>query len=130
MNEIIYGSKIQFRYGGIKSKLDGVGIFYWIASIVGFIICIFLSQRKTIESDELSSFWIGFEVITLAQGIIFSIMFKAAAEVVRLLKKLNELPYGGEISELSFGGYKCNECGASVNQNENICPLCGVSFEV
>lgn len=121
----------QVRTGGIENQLDGVGIFYLIISIIGLIACIILSQDETIKQTGLSSLWIGLAIGVIAQGIIFWILFKAGAEVIRLLKKLNGLPYGGVISETYGSGtqYTCTECGTPVAPNAKFCTNCGVSFE-
>ena len=121
----------QIRDGGIESQLDGVGIFYLVISIIGLIVCIVLSQDETIKQTGLSSFWIGLGIGVIAQGIVFWILFKAGAEVIRLLKKLNGLPYGAVISETAGSGveYTCTECGAPVAPMANYCTHCGVNFE-
>jgi len=121
----------QTRTGGIESKLDGVGIFYLVISIIGFVAFIILSQSEPIKQTGLSSFWIGLGIGVIAQGIIFWILFEAGAEVIRLLKKLNGLPYGGKISETYGNGteYTCTECGTPVAPNAKFCTNCGVNFE-
>ncbi len=121
----------QTRTGGIEGMLNGVGIFYLVISIIGFVACIILSQSETIKQTGLSSFWIGLGIGVIAQGIIFWILFEAGAEAIRLLKKLNGLPYGGKISETYGIGteYTCTECGTPVAPNANFCTNCGVSFE-
>ena len=121
----------QTRTGGIESLLDGVGTFYLTVSIIGLIVCIILSQEETIKQTSLSSFWIGPGIGVIAQGIMLWILFKAAAEVIRLLKKLNGLPYGGVIAEIYGSGtqYTCTECGTPVAPNAKFCANCGVKFE-
>lgn len=121
----------QIRTGGVESKLDGVGAFYLIISILGLIGCIIISQDETVKQTGLSSFWIALGLGAIAQGIIFWILFKAGAEVIRLLKKLNGLPYGGEISETEGDGaeYNCTDCGAPVSQDSKFCTQCGANFE-
>ena len=121
----------QNRSGGIESQQEGIGIFYLIISIISLIVCIFLTKDETIKQTGLSSFWIGLGIGVIAQGIIFWILFKAGAEIIRLLKKLNGLPYGGAISETyaSVTAYTCTECGAPTAPNAKYCTNCGVSFE-
>jgi hypothetical protein len=121
----------QKRTGGVENLLDGVGIFYLIISMIGCVACIILSQDEGIKQTGLSSFWIGLGIGVVAQGIIFWILFQAGAEVIRLLKKLNSLPYGGTISKTYGSGteYTCIECRTPVAQNAKYCTNCGVSFE-
>ena len=121
----------QTRTGGVESKLDGVGTFYLIISIISLIGCIILSQDETIKQTGLSSFWVALGLGAIAQGIIFWILFKAGAEIIRLLKKLNGLPYGGEISVTIGEGaeYNCTDCGAPVAPDSKFCTQCGANFE-
>jgi hypothetical protein len=121
----------HMRTGGVEGKLDGVGTFYLIISIIGLIGCIILSQDKLIKQTGLSDFWIALGIGAIAQGIIFWILFKAGAEVIRLLKKLNGLPYGGEISETigDWAEYTCTDCGSPVSPDSKFCTQCGANFE-
>ncbi|HQF42560.1 MAG TPA: zinc-ribbon domain-containing protein [Ignavibacteriaceae bacterium] len=121
----------QTRTVGIENQLDGVGIFYLIISIIGLIACIVLSQDEAIKQTGLSSFLIGLGIGVIAQGIVFWILFKAGAEVIRLLKKLNGLQYDGVISGTEGSGteYTCTECGTPVAPDAKFCTNCGVSFE-
>lgn len=122
----------QVRTGGIENQLDRVGIFYLIVSIIGLIACIILSQDETIKQTGLSSFWIGLGIGVIAQGIIFWILFKAGAEIIRLLKKLNNLPFGGQISQVTNEEdleYSCSICGSAVEQNSKYCTECGAKLD-
>ncbi len=121
----------KLRSGGIESLLEGVGLFYLVISIISFFICVFFSQDEVIKETSSSSFWIVLGIGVLAQGIIFWILFKAGSEIIRLLKKLNGLPYGGIISKTVGGGveYSCTKCGASVSPNSNFCTQCGANFD-
>jgi hypothetical protein len=69
-------------------------------------------------------------------GIVLAVLFDAAAEVIRLLKKLNGLPYGGKISEARpTEEPACSACQmplyleGPVRQDMSECPRCGASFE-
>jgi hypothetical protein len=120
----------QIRRGGIESQLDGIGVFFLIISIISFIGCLFLSRDETVRQTGLSSIWVVLGIAGIAEGIIFWILFKAGAEIIRLLKKLNGLHYGGSISEtIDYGTEnKCTECGALVAPEAKFCTQCGVSF--
>lgn len=49
------------------------------------------------------------------QGLALFIVLSAAAEIIRLLKKLNGLPYGGNISEPTSGySHYCSQCGGRI----------------
>ena len=121
----------QPRTGGVEGKLDGAGSFYLFLSIIALAVCIYLSQDDAVKKIGLSSLWIGLGIGALAQGIVFWILFQAGAEVIRLLKKLNGLPYGGTISETAGEGseYKCTDCGAPVTPDSKFCTQCGTKFD-
>jgi|GEM_PF-4286972 len=82
--------------GGIEGTLDSVGKFYLIVSIIGFVL--FLNAAFVAKEGQ-GMFWVALGVTALAQGIILRILFQAGAEIIRLLKRLNGLPFGGQISE-------------------------------
>jgi hypothetical protein len=90
--------------GGKEGQLEGLGTFFLVAGIVGAAFGLWYSGYVTkVESyddwgDEFSAAWIYISLASLIQGIFFYILLTAGAEVLRLLKKLNGLPYGGEIS--------------------------------
>ena len=115
------------RTGGIESKLDGAATFYLVLSILALIVCLVMSQDEVTKKIGFSSFWIGIGIGATAQGILFWILFRAGAEVVRLLKKLNGLPYAGSISktEGETPSYVCTDCGAQVSLIDKLCTQCG-----
>jgi len=121
----------EVRTGGIESKLDGVASFYVFISVIALIVCIVVSQSDTYQKTGLSVFLIAVGIGALAQGIIAWILFQAGAEVIRLLKKLNGLPYAGTISETKGveEGFECPECHASVAADAKVCPKCGGKFD-
>ena len=61
--------------------------------------CIVLSQTDAYQKPGLSILLIAIGIGALAQGVIVLILFHAGAEVIRLLKKLNDLPFAGVISK-------------------------------
>jgi hypothetical protein len=115
------------RTGGIESKLDGVAVFYLVLSILALIVCLVMSQDEVIKKIGFSSFLIAIGIGATVQGIVFWILFRADAEVVRLLKKLNGLPYAGSISETvgETASYVCTDCGAQVSVIDKVCTQCG-----
>lgn len=118
------------RSGGVESSLESVGIFYFILSIFGLIACMILSNQEETKRIGLSSLWIGIGIAAIAQGIIFSIIFRAGAEIVRLLKRLNGLPYAGSISETTgeTKSYLCSDCGAQASVVDKVCTQCGAKL--
>lgn len=117
--------------GGIESKLDGVAIFYIFISIIALIACIVVSQSDASQKTGFSVLWIAIGIGALAQGVIAWILFQAGAEAIRLLKKLNGLPYAGVISETkgSEEYFECTDCHTRVSSDANVCPKCGAKFD-
>jgi hypothetical protein len=122
------------RVGGIESSLDGIASFYSIASIVVLVICVLYSQQELIKKTDLSIFLIILGVGVAFQGFVFRSIFKAAAEVIRLLKRLNGLTYGGSLSvteteaEEDKAFFFCSECGEQVANKDKHCSQCGASL--
>ena len=57
-------------------------------------------------------------------------IFRAGSEIIRLLKKLNGLKYGGNISEAEkIIKLRCSECGAKAHPFDTECDNCGKEFE-
>jgi len=71
--------------------------------------------------------------VSVLQGIAINMLFKAGAEVTRLLKKSNGLKFSGEISQPVIrvvADYVCSVCGASANVDaQTKCYKCGARFE-
>lgn len=119
------------RTGGIESKLDSVAGFYIFVSVIALVACIVLSQSDAYARSGLSVFLIIIGILALLQGIIAWILFRAGGEVIRLLKKLNGLPYAGFISETegSEEGFECSECHSPVSADAKVCPKCGAELD-
>jgi len=122
--------KIPPRTGGLESTLDSIGLLYLIASLIGLGACIYLSQQANIRKLELSTFFIGLGVATAAQGFVFQTLFKATAELIRLMKKLNGLPYGGSLSMSEGEGrdFICSDCLEPVSKRDKFCTQCGAEL--
>ncbi len=123
--------------GGKENQMSGLGIFFLIVGIIGLIACFVVSGSVTKTSsysgwgdDGLSPIWIAVGIVSLIEGIALFIVLTAGAEAIRLLKKLNGLTFGGEISEPTPEiGLKCSECGDSVSEYDEECNECGNKFE-
>lgn len=74
--------------------------------------------------------WIVLGVVCMVVGVTLYLNFVALAEIIRLLKKLAGLPYGGVISGSSTGDiFLCSECGSLVWADSTTCTKCGAEFE-
>ena len=123
--------------GGIEGKMSGLGNFFFIIGIIGIIACVIesgnvskISTSSGWGEDGFSTIWIAYGVYILIHGIALFILMKAGAEVIRLLKKLNGLKFGGKISEPEIETQlQCSECGQIVSEDDLKCTKCGKEFE-
>ena len=120
------------RTGGIESSLENIGDFYLFFSVIAGLLLIFMSF-----TDEMSS--LGFTmplfiagIILIINAIIFRSFFKGISEIIKLLKRLNKLPYGGTLSLSEGDGendYECGSCGEPLSKFEKSCTQCGVEVD-
>jgi len=119
------------HYGGMENTLEdvgglvlGLGIFCGIGAIIGAIVAFNDDQTGT-----------GANLLCVGVGLIFAgavnrILFRAAAEVIRLLKKLNRLKFSGKISEPeTLNVYTCSSCGTSIYEDAESCYSCNAKFK-
>ena len=113
--------------GGLEDKLEKIGLFFAYLSAISLIVGVVLGFAKGIEYGP---FWVGIGITGFIQGLIAAVLFEGGAEVIRLLKKLNGLPYGGRISTSKPLLYvtKCSVCGLKLSESDKFCPRCGRVF--
>ncbi|MBS3741376.1 MAG: hypothetical protein KGY74_04585 [Candidatus Cloacimonetes bacterium] len=123
--------------GGIESKLSGFATFFLMVGIISLAACLIISGGVT-KTDSYSNWgedgvsitWIVIGIFSFLWGLISAILFQAGGEVIRLLKKLNDLPFGGKISEnIQEVEIKCSNCGTLVDEDDNECYNCSQKFE-
>jgi len=115
----------------MEALLEGVGGTYSQAGIViGGVALIaalvFLCKAQYGQAGLLIV--IGFA--TIWQGFVFSVLFRAGAEVIRLLKKSNGLKFDGVISGTTIRhSYSCSICAEFVSDRTQFnCVRCGAKF--
>ncbi len=108
--------------GGIESWLD---FFAKLTALAGFIyVLVILGMGDAPLKFRVIN---AFEAFLFA-GIIF-VSLLGLAEVIRLLKRMNGLPYGGSLSTVKkTSAYACGNCGARVYNDENSCD-CGTTIK-
>ena len=111
----------------IESQLDGIGLFIIFISIISAIGLIYFSQDETIKQSGSSVIYIAIGIAIFLQGIIWRIIVRAGAEIIRLLKKLNDISYTGLITG-EDEEIVCSECGAVVIEDAKFCPECGTNL--
>jgi hypothetical protein len=109
----------------VEDKLDAAA-FVWLGlGVIGFIVGL-LAAIKIKASGDLNGYrWFalfgGF--FAVAAGSLLWLALKAAAEVIRLLKKQAGLP----ISDYLV--FECSECKTQMTEAGDECPGCGAKFE-
>lgn len=103
--------------GGVENKLSGWGVFFMVVGVFGLLIGIFM-----LLSEQPMGLIIGFGLFL--QGMLIKALFDGGAEVIKLLKSSNGLPYTGNISGVKYV-YKCSACKAEVKANDKTCLKCG-----
>jgi Flp pilus assembly protein TadB len=118
------------RTGGVESLLQRYGLFFAVMSIIIFVLLIIFSLRVIAQKAVLAALFIGIGVAALIQGLMLKTLFDAGAEVIRLLKRLNGLPYAGSISETEGEGktFFCTDCGEPVAIEQKFCTQCGAKL--
>lgn len=123
--------------GGKEGQMSVLGMLFLVFGIIGFIVCFYVSGEVTKTyyghswgDNGFSPIWIVFGVTCLVQGIGAFIILTAGAEIIRLLKKLNGLNYGGKISEPEIDvEFTCSDCGGVVAHDSRECRACEKKFE-
>lgn len=132
----------------MENRLDTIAMIYLIISIFAAGILIFLSQEELYKQAGLSAVFVGAAFGALFQGVISWALLESFAEVIRLLKKSNNISYYGSISgddgdndddgtdynqdenTVRYAANRtkmieCNSCGAKIDQNDSYCTVCG-----
>ena len=84
------------KNSGIEITLNKFGYYIFIGSIFSLIVFIIIATQS--KDSSLTMVYVFTGIGILAIGLIFSILFSAVAEIIRLLKRQNNLPYSGVIS--------------------------------
>ncbi len=119
----------------LEKKLDVFGDVIGIASIVAAVAYLFWMDSGSSIAGTAPIISAIPSLSILAAGAIAWMQFHAAAELIRLLKRLNKLPYQGKISEFTVEGAEegelllCSECGAELARDSGSCPKCGAKLE-
>lgn len=106
-------------HGGLESTLDTTG--YILMTLAVMMAVVFVIKAKA-------------PAILPALGLLVTawlcrIILRALAEGIRLQKKAQGLPYGGQISEpRETVTYTCSECGAMLHSTTR-CDSCGRAIE-
>jgi hypothetical protein len=129
----IVEKKEKTYHGGMEITLEDIGGIFLALGILGGVAAIIAAFVAFNDSET----GVGVDLLCVGVALIFAsfvnqTLFKAGAEVVRLLKKLNGLKFSGEITQpiaSDSSSYKCSGCNASVVYWQEKCESCGARFE-
>jgi hypothetical protein len=113
--------------GNLEEKLDdaaigirGIGI---VSGVIGIIIAVVIGSN----SDSPNRAYFAWTAVLGAVGTLvvtssISLLFNAAAEMIRLLKKQAGVPFAHRFI------FECGECKARMGNTTKVCPDCGAEF--
>lgn len=124
-------AKINPRTGGVESHLDDLAVGILIASIILSAVCVYIAVTEPVKSSGQIEIYIIGALAIFGQGFFFWVLFKAASEIIRLLKKIAGLPYAGKLSETKGEGKDCfcADCGSPISVQDKYCTQCGEALE-
>ncbi len=94
--------------GGLESSASGLGSFMLGVGIAALLVSMIVASN----SYSARGLWIALGIAGFLGGIVWFVVFRAVAEIVRLLKRLNGLTYAGTISQARpIEATVCSECG-------------------
>ncbi len=85
----------ESKTGSVESRMDQMGMAFLM---LGFLGSAFGVWNSLSEPEWMSGIWHTIAFASLFNGFVTWLLFSAGATVIRLLKKLNDLPFNGEIS--------------------------------
>jgi DNA-directed RNA polymerase subunit RPC12/RpoP len=120
--------------GGIEDSLEWVAdVIFMIGMVGGLIIGVVSLMAASTNSayGSMMFYGIALAVAVCFQSWIFNVFMKAAAEIIRLLKKSSGLEYSGQISQPTIEmSPVCSNCSISVTHEQKRCQCCGAFFEI
>lgn len=113
--------------GGKEGLLSAMATFFLIVGIAGSGACFTVSYWSDLD---FTPFWVAMGIVVFVQGLFLYAVTGAGADILRLLKKQNGLPFGGQISEAEpICKFTCSECSTVVDDIFNLCPNCKAKFD-
>ena len=113
------------HFGGTESRLSILASVFLGLGIIGCLVGLVVGLTQ-------ESLWVA--VVggagALLHGLLMWALLGASADAIRLLKKLNGLPYAGDVSPTTpVDSWACSACGARVQELQGHCGRCGKSLD-
>jgi hypothetical protein len=98
--------------------------FVWLGlGVIGFLVGVSAAFKAFGDLHENGRWALIGGIFAVAAGSLLWLALKAAAEIIRLLKKQSGLP----ISDYLV--FECSECKTQMSGTREECPGCGAKFE-
>jgi hypothetical protein len=111
--------------GGREGTLSAIGSVLVYLGFAGAIVLTFVGM---VAKQNILGCLIGGIFLAL-NGVVANALLQSFAEVIRLLKKQNGMPYGGSIALVNpVYAYACSKCGKPQEHAVSRCWSCGESF--
>lgn len=116
--------------GGVEEQLDiAGGIFLALGLIGGVVALVVALNSHNDEKGGQAGFLAVVGFAAIVQGFVMWVLFRAGAEIIRLLKKSNGLKFTGKITQpVTHHSYKCSLCGEANTADSKRCWSCGAEF--
>jgi hypothetical protein len=112
---------LEVKLDNAAGLVFGIGVF---CAVIGFFIGVgFGALSSSDNAAYLAWTAVAGGVATFLVGYSISLIFNAAAEIIRLLKKQVGLPISGHFI------FVCGECETLMINARQICPGCGAKLE-
>jgi len=107
----------------IENHLDDAA-FVWLGlGVIGFLVGVCAAFKAFGDLHEKGRLALVGGIFAAAAGTLLWLALKAAAEIIRLLKKQSGLP----ISD--YFVFECSECKTQMTGTREECPGCGAKFD-
>ncbi len=109
---------------GREVQLAVLGRACLVLGLLGIVVSIGVAAASGVFG------WFVAGLAALVAGVVLSVILGAAAEMIRLLKRLCGIPYQGAITgEQGIDSITCSECGCPAWPDSTWCDGCGCPFE-
>jgi DNA-directed RNA polymerase subunit RPC12/RpoP len=103
-------------------------LFLWVG-LIGGGVALVAALGTSMDEGGHPGTWVIVGVAAIVQGVVAWLLFRAGAEVIRLLKQINRSRFTGKITQRSVQrSHKCSLCGATVAPAQAKCFRCGAEF--
>ena len=121
-------SKKKWFGRGVEAHLDAIAKAMFLIGVFLFLSWLFNIMTGTNNKiSDPNSTVVCF--VTSIGSFISYFVFRAFADVIRLLKKIGGLQFDGEVSSSFERVKECSACGGKVLFENLPCPKCGAEFE-